>query len=151
MLKINSMPTLTEQQIKEIADQIQIGNRSFWHKKTNELLFVPDFLDNPYFDTDLFDEELENLENNFLDYVEIEKPNSSDSFEFMVNFTEQLDDNEKLKNQLIKSLNKKKPFREFKFVIDNSGAYRQQWFDYKEEQLRKWVIKKFDEATNFDI
>ena len=37
----------------------------------------------------------------------------------MANFTNQLNDNDKIKNELIKAL--KKTFRAFKFVIDNSS------------------------------
>jgi len=47
---------------------------------------------------------------------------------------------------LINALNRKKPFREFKFEIDNSNMYRQQWFDFKNAQLKEWVVKKFNEA-----
>ena len=65
----------------------------------------------------------------------------------MVEFAEQLSDNDKLKNQLINALNRKKPFREFKDIIDNAGKYRQQWFDFKQAQLLQWVRDKFDEAT----
>ena len=68
----------------------------------------------------------------------------------MADFTEQLDDNSELKRQLIAALNKKKPFREFKFVIDNSGVYRQQWFNFKNERLKQWVNDKFKKATRHD-
>ena len=37
----------------------------------------------------------------------------------MANFTNQLNDTDKIKNELIKALKKIKLFREFKFVIDN--------------------------------
>jgi hypothetical protein len=57
----------------------------------------------------------------------------------MADFADQLDDKLKLKSDLIQSLNKKKPFREFNFVIHNSGKYRQQWFDFKTEKLQMWV------------
>ena len=65
----------------------------------------------------------------------------------MVKFVEQLDEKNKLKDELIKALNRKKPFREFKFVIDNSGIYRQQWFDFKHEQLIQWVVDNFNRVT----
>ncbi|MBK8875140.1 MAG: hypothetical protein IPN13_15000 [Bacteroidetes bacterium] len=144
------MPTLTEEQIKEIADQLDCGFRSFWHKMTGELLFVPDLNNIPLSDAEFFEDDLEKLDNNFGDYIEIEKPNSSDSFKIMANFTEQLNDNDKIKNELINALNKKKPFREFKFIIDNHGLYRQQWFDFKNAQLKQWVSDKFHEATYDD-
>ena len=85
------------------------------------------------------------MENNWGDYVEIEKPQSKDNFEIMVNFAEHLGDNNQIKNKLFNALNKKKPFREFKFVVDNSGKYRQQWFDFKSSQLEKWVVERFNE------
>lgn len=141
------MPTLTQEQIHEIADQLDCGFRSFWHRQTGQLLFVPDLNNNPYADREFYEEDLKKLDNNFCDYIEIEKPQSSDSFEIMANFTEQLNDDNELKNKLINALNKKKPFREFKFVIDNSGVYRQQWFDFKNAQLKQWVSDKFDRAT----
>ena len=144
------MQTLTELQIKEIAEQLDCGFRSFWNKQTGELLFVPDLINSTFVDKELFEEELEELENNFDDYFEIEKQTSSYSFEIMANFTEQLKANEKLKNQLIHALNKKKLFREFKFVIDNSGIYRQQWFDFKEAQSKQWVSDKFNLAKGDD-
>lgn len=139
------MFALTEQQIEEIAEQLDCGFRSFWHKQTGELLFVPN-LNNLEFDTDSFEEDLQQLDNDFENYIEIEQPQSSDSFDIMLNFTEQLE-NDKLKNQLINALNKKKPFREFKFVIDNAGIYRQQWFDFKKAQLQQWVRNKFENIT----
>ncbi len=143
------MTTLTEEQIREIADSLDCGLRSFWHKNTGELLFIPDLNDNPYVDTELFEDDLEKLNNSFGDFIEIEKPQSNDSFEIMADFTEQVDNN-KLKNELINALNKKKPFREFKFVIDNSGIYRQEWFDFKSAKLKQWVLDRFQEATHYN-
>lgn len=139
-------PSLTDEQIHEIVENLDCGFRSFWHRETGELLFIPDFDNNPYADSELFEEDLEKLDDNFGDYVEIERPQSHDSYEIMADFTEQLD-NSKLKKELENALNKKKPFREFKFVIDNSGIYRQQWFDFKNTQLKKWVIRKIQEVT----
>jgi hypothetical protein len=48
------------------------------------------------------------------------------------------------------ALEGKKPFSNFKFLIDHSGIYRQQWFDYKNDQLKKWVIDKFKEANFYN-
>jgi hypothetical protein len=141
------MQTLTEEQIREIADQLDCGFRSFIHRVSNELLFVPDFTNYPYIEPEFFEEELKKLEDNHADYIEIEKPSSHDSFEWMANFTDEIIDNKNLKNQLTRALNKKKPFKEFKFVIDNAGIYRQQWFVFKNEKLKQWVIDKLKEAS----
>lgn len=141
------MPSLSEQQIKEIAEELDFGLRCFWHKHTGELLFVPDIENEPYADSELFDNDLQKLESNADHYIEIEKPNSKYSFEIMAKFTEQLANNESLKNELMNALTKKKPFREFKFLIDNSREYRQQWFDFKNAMLKQWVRNKFNETT----
>jgi hypothetical protein len=134
--------SLTDEELKEIAGQLDCGNRCYYNRQTKKFLFTPDFENNFDADEELFEEELEELETNFDEYVEIEKPNSSDSFEIMENFVESLDDKNVFKSKLTNALSKKKPFSEFKFVIDNSGGLRQQWFDFKNEQLNNWVIEK---------
>lgn len=143
-------PQLTPIQIKEIAEELDIGNRCYFHRTTYKLLFIPDFDNNFYAEREFFEEELDELENNFDEYLEIEKPNSNNSFEIMLNFVESLEDKNNLKQQLANVLQKSKPFRQFKFLIDNSGPYRQQWFDFKSQQLQLWVIDKFNEAIDFD-
>ena len=37
----------------------------------------------------------------------------------------------RLQQKLINALNKKRPFANFKYIIDNS-VYRQDWFDYRQ-------------------
>jgi len=45
-------------------------------------------------------------------------------------------------------LSRKHPFRNFKNIIDNSGPYRQELFDYKSQRYIEWV-KDLIEAYNF--
>ena len=61
----------------------------------------------------------------------------------MADFTETVD-NQKLRDKLVNSLNKSKPFRNFKWQIDNSGEYRQKWFDYKKLRYIKSVKEQID-------
>lgn len=58
------MPTLTKQQILEIADQLDCGFQSFWHKPTGELLFVPDLNNYPQVGTEFIEEDFEKLAEN---------------------------------------------------------------------------------------
>jgi hypothetical protein len=67
---MNSTPT---DNIKEIAEQLDCGFRAFIHKTTGQILFVPNENNLTDIDLDLWDEELEQLENNFTDYYEINK------------------------------------------------------------------------------
>lgn len=63
------MESLTKEQIKEIAEQLDCGFRCFWHKKNGEFVFVPDTLRCP--DLDTWTAEMEKLDNNLEDYREI--------------------------------------------------------------------------------
>ena len=144
------METLNDQQVKEIAEQLDTGWRCFFNIKTREIVSVPDFIENPDYDREYFEEDLDKLEFHADQFIEIEKPCSRDSFNIMLGFTDQLTGNNELKEMLFNALDRKKPFSNFKFLIDNSGIYRQQWFDYKNDQLKKWVIDKFKEANFYN-
>lgn len=144
------MEFITAQQIKEIADELDTGMRCFWNRKTNELAFVPDEMSMPDFDTEPWQEEFDKIEEHAGDYVEIERPQSRDSFQFMEEFTESLPDNLKLKSTLLRALERKKPFREFKYEIDDSGEYREQWFAFKDSKLRQWVKDQIEDIVGRD-
>jgi Uncharacterised protein family (UPF0158) len=132
------MLPFTKEQIKEIAGELDNGFRAFYHKQNGELIFVPNTEKHYDMDTEAWQEELDKLEENFLDYKEVKPMESSDSFTTMVNFAEQVNDT-KLQEKLFNALNRKHPFREFKFVIDNSGEYRNAWFDFKNKSYIEWV------------
>lgn len=135
------MNPISPDNIKEIAEQLDCGFRAFIHKKSTQLLFVPDELNFPDIDEELWEEELTELKNNRLDYYEIEKWTSREAFEIMNDFAEQVA-NQSLQSKLFNALGRKKPFREFKFLIDNDPDYRQQWFDFKSEWQLDFVTKR---------
>lgn len=68
----------------------------------------------------------------------------------MEDFVYKVSDSNGLKIRLIEALGKKKPLREFKFVIVNSGKYRQYWFDFKNQKLQDWVRERIKEIINAD-
>lgn len=142
------MLALTTKQINEIAQEIDCGFRCYLNLKTGKLISTPDFELNFDDGKEFYEEELEELENNWGDYAEIERPHSSDSFKFMVDFAEQLKDGNRLKDRLFDALNKNKPFSRFKLTIDNSGEFRQKWFDFKQAKLENWVTEKLKEIQN---
>lgn len=135
--------------IKEIAEQLDCGFRAYIHKTTRQLLFVPDENCLPDIDLDFWNEEIEQLDNNFTDYYEIDKWTSSEAFEIMSEFADRLTDNN-LQSRLIDALRKNKPFRKFKFVIDNSGDFRQQWFDFKNKWQQDHVAKQLNRLKPTD-
>jgi hypothetical protein len=55
----------------------------------------------------------------------------------MERFVEKITD-QQFKSELEDILQKKKPFQNFKYLIDNSD-YRQKWFDFKQRELERIV------------
>lgn len=138
--------TLTKEQIKEIAENLDMGMRCFYHLKTGEIEATPDLFEGDWIgqDTGPWQETLDKLDENWGDYFEFEKMTSHESFEIMADFAE-IVDNHKLQDRLFKALNKSKPFRNFKWEIDNSGEYRQKWFDFKNQRVIEFVKTQIEQ------
>lgn len=120
----------TKKQIEEIADNLDSGMKCFYNLKTGELKTLLDFDNWVGADKEPWEEEFEEIDENRVDYFEFENFDTHGSFRIMADFAESIDDT-KLRDRLINALNRPKPFRNFKRNIDNSGAFRQQWFDIK--------------------
>lgn len=104
------MFTFTKEQLINIAEDLDIGLRVFYHKKTGTLLQIPG---NNMYGVQMEEEE-EELENNFSDYTELRTMESRDSFGIMEDFAEQLSDNNPLKHRLFTALSRNRPFARFK-------------------------------------
>jgi len=128
---------LTEEQIKKIAEEIDSGMSCYVHRLTGKIISVID-LDNFDADEEGWEKEFKEIEDNSDDYLKIENMSSTEKFELMAEFAENLD-NPLLKEELINALEKSKPFRNFKWLIDNSGLYRQKWFDFESQKMIEWV------------
>jgi len=137
------MNSSTTETTKEIAEQLDCGLRAFIHKTSGQLLFVPEENDLTDVDLDPWKDDLELLKKNSKEYHEIEKWTSGDGFEMMSEFANQVSDNN-FQRRLFEALKKNKPFREFKFVIDNSGDFRQQWFDFKNKWHQDFVARQLN-------
>ena len=134
---------LTEKQIAEIADNLNSGMRCFYNLKTGQIKTVLNLDKWIGAEEEFWEEEYKEIADNQADYFEFEGLESHDTFKIMTAFAEHVDD-VKLRARLISALNKRKPFRNFKWEIDNSGPYRQQWFDYKMMQIIERVKEQID-------
>jgi hypothetical protein len=137
------MIKLTKDQIKEIAEQLDCGMRCYVNKETGEIKSVLNFESWQTDDTEPWGDILNELDENWDKYTEIDRMESHESFELMADFAESVEDRE-LRDSLINALNKKHPFRNFKWVVDNSGDYRQKWFDFKNQRFIEWVKDHLD-------
>lgn len=134
---------LTEKQIEEIADNLDCGLKSFYNLKTGEIKTILDFDSWESTDEEPWEEDIDEIEENWEDYFEFDGFESHESFQIMVDFAERVVD-KKLQDKLINALNRPKPFQNFKWHIDNSGEYRQQWFDYKKTRYIDWVKEQIE-------
>lgn len=133
---------LTEKQIIEIAENLECGMRCLYNIKTSEVKTLPNFDRWDGVDEELWEEAIKEIEENWGDYFEFEGMDSTDSFRIMEDFAETVDDI-RLQNELINALNRRKPFQNFKWQIDNS-EYRQQWFAFKKQRFIQWVKEQID-------
>lgn len=140
---------LTEKQIEEIAENLECGMRCFYNLTSGEIKTILNFNNWIGADEEPWEEELEEIEEHWDDYFEFVGFESHESFQIMVDFAESIDDH-RLQNRLIGALNKRKPYQHFKWEIDNSGEFRQQWFDYKRMCYIQRVKDQID-LNNMDI
>jgi hypothetical protein len=134
---------LTENQIKEIADNLECGMRCFYNLKTGEIKTLLNFDSWIGADEELWQEDSKEIDDNWADYFQFEGFESHESFRILADFAESVGD-VSLQGKLIKALNKPKPFQNFKWQIDNSGKYRQQWFDFKRMRYIQWVNEQIE-------
>lgn len=128
---------LSKEKIKEIAEYLDAGMICYIHKKTHEIKDMIDF--NEDIDcAELWEEELKEIEANIDDYLKMEKMSSSDSFQIMAAFVETLPSS-KIKWQLEQALERSKPFRNFRNVIDYHEDILQQWYKFKNWKYQEWV------------
>lgn len=142
------MINLTEDQIREIAEQLDSGMRCYINKETGEIKTVLNFESWQTDEREPWEDVLNELDENWDKYFEIERMESHESFKIMADFAENVD-NRELRNKLIYALSRKHPFQNFKWTVDNSGPYRQKWFDFKNQRLIEWVKNQL-EITDFE-
>jgi hypothetical protein len=135
--------------VKEIAGNLDAGLICYLNPDTLELEDIPENLVNDPYEfeamtgTSLEDWGLKNSEwENCLTFEPLE---SHESFQIMETFTNNLVDT-RFQEKLANALNRRKPFANFKVIIDNS-AYRQNWFDFKNQ----WMENHVKELLLFEL
>lgn len=127
---------LTDEQIKEVAEELQSEMKCFVHQKTGKVISYPDPDRNMAIQEEYWQEQIAEIEANFDDYLEMESMSSLRSFQVMEDFVKALL-REKYGSRLFIILNSPKPFRHFKYEIEGS-AYREQWFAFRNQEMLTW-------------
>jgi len=73
--------------------------------------------------------------------IQIEKPESHESFRFMEEFVDEVIPEGKLKQDFLNALSRSHPFRNFNAIVNNC-KYREDWFAFKQNAMEVYVRKK---------
>ena len=138
------IPEKYRELVHSVAENIDCGLICFINPETLEVEEIPkgmvdgfsDFSINPEFgeeDEDEDEDEQKFLHEDWETYITVEPRESSESFKIMERFVDEVND-KKLKNKLINALNNRKPFANFKNIVESSN-HREAWFAFKQRQL----------------
>ncbi len=127
---------ITSEQINDIAQELDSGMNVYLNLDTLETTSIVD-LDLVSGDTEYWEEELEKVKTEWSSYIVLKGMKSTESFKIMEDFIDEVDD-QALKTRLSNCLARKSPFANFKNEIETSD-YRQQWFDFKQAMIEKYV------------
>jgi hypothetical protein len=133
------IPEKYRELVRDIAQRIDSGLVCYINPETLEVEDIPKSLLDEGFDIGEGEEEDEmNLTHEKWEKcITVEPPVSHKSFAIMEDFVPEVDD-KKLQNQLTSALNNRRPFANFKNLIDNS-EYRETWFVFKQNKLEEYV------------
>lgn len=127
--------------IGSIAEETGMGMVCFLNPDTLETESVPGASYGSYEcgDFEGYYQEVYRKVDGWRNCIRIDPPEPGESFRIMERFIRDcIPDDAGIKGRLWKAVSGRKPFRNFKNVIDGSG-YRQEWFDFRQVQLEQLV------------
>ncbi|UMB53295.1 UPF0158 family protein [Lutibacter sp. A64] len=133
--------------IKEIANNLDSGITSYYNPKNRKLIGIPNIDDFGIIDKDFqefIQKDIDEITKYKEDFIAFELLKGYETFKIIEDFKHELSDTNFIE-KLNYALTNKKPFRNFKYLIDNSD-YREQWFKFKQQELEKIVKKIIDQA-----
>jgi hypothetical protein len=131
---------LSSEVIHNIAQELEAGMKVYLNRKTlkYEALLDWDDLDEP----DFWRNEVRKIEKKWKDYIIITKMESREAFQIMEDFVGEVEE-ARLKEDLIKILNRRSPFANFKMEVESS-SHRQKWFDFRTKSYESYIIEQLD-------
>lgn len=132
---------ITNEQIEEIAEWLECGMICFFHRPTGTIEYHPDPND-AFFEPEPWEDAMDKIDGDWDNYIRIDKMDSSEGFQVMEDFADELPDG-KFRESVLEQLSNKKTFRNFKNMIDDS-EYRQDWFDFKRKAYIEHVKQQLE-------
>jgi hypothetical protein len=145
------MFTLSEKEVDKIAALLLKGMICFYQIDNKKIHHLPD--DEDYFNYDLTPEEediLDEIEDNPDNYVEFTKMEANQEHQMMENFADRIVKEKVFQDELVNALSKPKAATGFKFLINNSGKYKDRWDEYRFDKYKDWVKEQIDSYNYSD-
>ena len=143
--------TISPTQIKEIAGELDAGMKCFYHIPTGEVKSYPDELrGHAGFEEEFWEDVIEKVESALQEFVAFEALESFESFRMMETFINNIEE-VKIQLQFQDAIRVRKPFQQFKYLLYDYPALRQQWFDFKNHYLMEHVeqqLKSYNSLKN---
>jgi len=130
------MKKFTKEKIDQIAESMSMGVKCYYKIDTEELIDQFDY--KPESEDEDFDPADPDFEIEDDNYVQLDPIPSHDSYEIMKDFARSIDD-EPFKNKLFDALEKHKPFRHFKWLVEGSDKHQAAWNDFQDNAQLKYV------------
>ncbi len=134
---------MTPEQLNQIADELDNGFKCYLHKNNGSVISIPDELRYPDMEIDSWEGEIKQINSHPSEYIEIEPLDTRESFRIMEDFVDTVSD-PAIQTRLAESLQRPKPFQNFRLDIDRCGPYRQKWFDFKKNRTVAWVKEQIE-------
>lgn len=122
-----------------IAENIDCGMICFVNPQTLECIQIPKDANEYYgFDDNPFQEARDQIDK-WEKFIQFEPLSSREGYQIMSAFADRLPEG-RFKNRVLNALNNRKPFANFKNLVDDS-KYRQDWFAFKQKQIEAIVYQ----------
>ena len=139
---------ISTETIKEIAEQLDMCMKCFYHIPTSELeSFQDELKGHAGFDDELWEEFINKVDENFHEYIRFEGMESHESFSIMEEFISMIAD-EKVRQRFEDAIGYRKPFQNFKQLLLNYPDLREQWFAYKDQRFIEFVKEQADDYNH---
>jgi len=138
---------LSEEQIKDISEDLQLGFKVYINKETLETRSIYDF---GYLSgvSDLWEEELNRIKKNWNNYFEIRGMEPWEVFEIMEDYIQEIVKKED-ESDLLDALKDKRSFAKFRALVEGSD-YKQSWFTFRKDRYLKYVRNKLQSEELLD-
>lgn len=137
----DEIPGKYKNAVSSIAENLLAGFISYFNPDTGEVEEIPEKFDIDPEDFEIMtgdspdDYELKHF--SWENCIRFEPLHSSDSYRIMERFLDEVED-KSLRDKLDYALSNRKPFANFKHIVESS-AYRQQWFDFRQKEWEYYV------------